>query len=585
MLRFSLYRCFRSVSTASRALPDAIKQKPPFQRKRNQEDQFGLIGGRLAPQNERYDKYKLDDDRFFKGNIVEKEINAPPTKPKLKQITLPSTMNVKKRKKLEKQQVDFSKYQQTYGVDKRKVPVIIECKRSAFNHYEGQRYPSNLPLVSEHWDKSKHKGDWFIIKRLQKFPAAISDAETRQWEAFAHLLDYGIIQNIKRKLHFSTPTKIQFATLEDFDIPMHLFIAGETGSGKTIAFGAPILSELIKDKEKGINSKVIILTVSSFLRTQTTKMLRDLVADLKNAPKICEGKKNTVFKSVDDFDVLVATPSRAFTLLNSLPKPLSISTVVMDEADMILDESFVDSMTEFISVVPIRNSSIDPKSSNGARVIFSSATCPNELQDLAEGIVDSSYLTYIKSNELHRLLPNIEQKFLRITHPERLERLKELVEKELQATNNGRILIFCKDTNRVQYVSEQLKAAGVECYVIAKGKTTIPNDLRVIVATDAGSRGLDLPLVNHVVNYDFPRHMVDYVHRIGRVGRCNSSKHKSFVTSFVRSNLQISMKCARLNRPLQTIETDVAGIIKASRESRKEKFNDEATEAEATDKE
>uniref|UniRef100_A0AC35FCF8 Uncharacterized protein n=1 Tax=Panagrolaimus sp. PS1159 TaxID=55785 RepID=A0AC35FCF8_9BILA len=122
MLRFSLYRCFRS---ASRALPDAIKQKPPFQRKINQQDQFGLIGGRLAPQNERYDKYKFDDDRFFKGNIVKKEINAPPTKPKLKQITLPSTMNVKKRKKLEKQQVDFSKYQQTYGVDKRKVPVII----------------------------------------------------------------------------------------------------------------------------------------------------------------------------------------------------------------------------------------------------------------------------------------------------------------------------------------------------------------------------------------------------------------------------------------------------------------------------
>uniref|UniRef100_A0AC35GUV6 ATP-dependent RNA helicase n=1 Tax=Panagrolaimus sp. PS1159 TaxID=55785 RepID=A0AC35GUV6_9BILA len=300
-------------------------------------------------------------------------------------------------------------------------------------------------------------GDWFIIKRLQKFPAAISNPQTRQWEAFAHLLDYGIIQNIKRKLHFSTPTKIQFATLEDFNIPMHLFIAGETGSGKTIAFGAPILSELIKGKEKGINSKVIILTVSSFLRTQTTKMLQDLVVDLKNAPKIYEGKKNTVFKSVDDFDVLVATPSRAFTLLNSFPKPLSISTVVMDEADMLLDESFVESMTEFISIVPIRNSAIDPKSSNGSRVIFSSATCPNELQDLAEGIVDSSSLTYIKSNELHRLLPNIEQKFLRITHPERFERLKELIEKELQATNNGRILIFCKDTNRVQYVYEQLK--------------------------------------------------------------------------------------------------------------------------------
>uniref|UniRef100_A0AC34FVD1 ATP-dependent RNA helicase n=1 Tax=Panagrolaimus sp. ES5 TaxID=591445 RepID=A0AC34FVD1_9BILA len=274
----------------------------------------------------------------------------------------------------------------------------------------------------------------------------------------------------------------------------------------------------MKDKEKGVNTKVIILTVSSFLRSQTTKMLQDLVADFKQPLIIREGKKTTVFKSADDFDVLVATPSRAFSLLNSLPKPLPISTVIMDEADMLLDESFVESMSEFISIVPIRNSTIDPKASNGARIIFSSATCPNELQDLAEGIVDSSFLTYIKSNTLHLLLPNIEQKFLRITHPERLEKLKEIVEKELQATTNGRILIFCKDTARVHYVFEQLKAAGVECYVIAKGKSVIPNDARVIIATDAGSRGLDLPLVNH--------------------------------------------RCARLNRPLRTIETDVAGMIK-----------------------
>lgn len=173
-------------------------------------------------------------------------------------------------------------------------------------------------------------------------------------------------------------------------------------------------------------------------------MLRDLVVDFINPPIIYEGKKTAELQSPDDFDVLVATPSRAFTLLNSLPKPLSISTVVMDEADMLLDESFVDSMSEFISIVPIRHSTIDPKSSTGARIIFSSATCPNELQDLAEGIVDSSALTYIKSHTLHRLLPNIEQKFLRITRPERLQKLKEIIEKELQATSNARILIFCK---------------------------------------------------------------------------------------------------------------------------------------------
>ena len=172
-------------------------------------------------------------------------------------------------------------------------------------------------------------------------------------------------------------------------------------------------------------------------------MLRDLVTDFKNPPIIYEGRKTSKLESLADFDVLVATPSRASTLLKALPQPVPVSTVVMDEADMILDESFVDGVTEFLSLVPIRHSVIDPKSSNGARVIFASATCPDELQDLVEGVVDASSLAYIKSYRLHRLLPNIEQKFLRITHPERMERLKEIVEKELQ-TNDGRVLVFCK---------------------------------------------------------------------------------------------------------------------------------------------
>uniref|UniRef100_A0AC34GKU4 Uncharacterized protein n=1 Tax=Panagrolaimus sp. ES5 TaxID=591445 RepID=A0AC34GKU4_9BILA len=113
MFRISICRCFRLTASA-RALPDTINQKqqlqrqPSFPRRKNQEDQFGLIGYKLAPQNERYDRYKLDD-RFIGGNVIKKEFQVPSTKPKLKQITLPSTMNTKKRKKLEKQQVDFAK--------------------------------------------------------------------------------------------------------------------------------------------------------------------------------------------------------------------------------------------------------------------------------------------------------------------------------------------------------------------------------------------------------------------------------------------------------------------------------------------
>ena len=83
---------------------------------------------------------------------------------------------------------------------------------------------------------------------------------------FAYLLDPGIILNIQRKLRFSHPTKIQFATMEDFQLSMHLFIAAETGSGKTIAFGAPVLSELLKQKEKGDNSKGKFIFYETFFK-------------------------------------------------------------------------------------------------------------------------------------------------------------------------------------------------------------------------------------------------------------------------------------------------------------------------------
>uniref|UniRef100_A0A7E4UZ48 ATP-dependent RNA helicase n=1 Tax=Panagrellus redivivus TaxID=6233 RepID=A0A7E4UZ48_PANRE len=575
MLRLT---AIRSISAScSRAADQSLIKQVTERRRRNPADQFGLIGKGFAPQTE-----KLVNSRWIEGfvdreKVVNKvHVHEKRIRSRSKEITQPATISNKKRVKMVEKKALMAEYQRKYGVDKRNAHVVIDCKRPEYNHYEGQRYPSpkEIPLVSEFWEKPKYSGDYFVLKRSSKLAPSVLQPEERDWNLFGNIIDYAILRNITDVLNLKTPTKIQDLFLQQYELPMHLFIAGETGSGKTIAYGAPMLSEVLKSKG---TKKAIVLVINSYLRTQTANFLNDIA---HGTPlNLVECKKNTAFESLDDFDVLIGTPARVAAVLKQFPIEKlanTVSTIVMDEADVIMDESFVESMTEFLAVMPVQHSVIEPESAVGPRVIFSSATCPNELQDLVEGIVSEKHLIYVKSKQLHRLLPNVEQKFVRITLPSRWDLFLDLVEEEIQNASSGQTLVFCKDTARVALVAAKLRAAGVECATITKGRSHVVGDVRFLISTDAGSRGLDLPDLAHVINYDFPRHLVDYVHRVGRVGRCNT-KHRprGRVTSFVRASHEIKMvheieRAIRLNSPLQGIETDVAGMLKARRTPNKD---------------
>ncbi|EPB76867.1 hypothetical protein ANCCEY_04079 [Ancylostoma ceylanicum] len=255
-------------------------------------------------------------------------------------------------------------------------------------------------------------------------------------------------------------------------------------------------------------------------------------------------------------------PDRLDPLIRDVIADLGLKTptyvqLILDEADMILDESFTDVLTEIFALIPIANSvtNTDTSSedkSNGARVIFCSASCPEELECLADGVVDRQFLRYIKSPKLHSLSHNVEMKFIRVREKDKITRLTELLSEDMKRGGLNQTIVFCKfndkptqDRATAVFVHQQLQSFEHD---VALWKSPLPhdNETRIFIATDVAAR-------------------------IGRVGRLSSS-FLGRVTSFVRTPSEVRLTnvielAARLGRPLSNIEADVSGQIRRAKEN------------------
>ncbi|VDM38545.1 unnamed protein product [Toxocara canis] len=486
-------------------------------------------------------------------------------------ISEPVKWLAKKFEKLKKEKAAREQYEVSYGPSTHS-KLLIDCARKQYNHYEGMRYPTtDIPLVSEFWAKNKYKDDWFVLRRSSKNPSF--DAEKiSSWVNCAHLLNPSVVDNIL-SLGFQRPTIIQARALSAFKSMEHLFIAAETGSGKTLAYAAPLVSEILKSASGGRCFKAVVLVLSNELRIQTKKVFDDLVR--RTNVRICSDRDKSTDSNKQEWDVFIGTAGMVRDVMCRLT-PSEVKYLIIDEADMLLDDSFVDVMSDLLARLRIRFSENDRKSSDvmgDVRVVFASATCPPELQELAEGIVPAPHIYYVQTNNLHALMSHVEQKFIRVRERDKVDKLQQILRIQL-AKPDVQTLVFCKDKRTVQFVSASLASRGIETFKIGDA----PNEgvehiarFRILVATDRASRGLDLPMLNEVVNYDFPRHMIDYIHRAGRVGRVGS-RFKCRVTSFVRCPWEVELvnaieTAARFNTPIEDVETNVAGMLKARRVS------------------
>ncbi len=317
-------------------------------------------------------------------------------------------------------------------------------------------------------------------------------------------------------LGFNTPSQIQEesipVTLEGFD----LIGQAQTGTGKTAAYGCPILSRL--NDTNGI--KALILAPTRELAVQVNDELKKLSKYEKaNVLPVYGGESiDRQIRALrkDSIDIVVGTPGRVLDLINR--KILKLNTVdflVLDEADEMLNMGFIDDIETIISNTPAER-----------QTLLFSATMPAPIAKLAKNYMkaDAKHVA-IKRSSL--TVSKIEQNYFMINNKHRLEALCRL----LDLDNPSSAIIFCRTKKGVDELVEELQGKGYvvegmhgdmsQVHRLTTLKKFKEGSLNLLIATDVAARGIDVDGITHVINYDLPQDVESYVHRIGRTGRAN----------------------------------------------------------------
>ncbi|VDL83372.1 unnamed protein product [Nippostrongylus brasiliensis] len=413
-------------------------------------------------------------ERLVRPNNEKVDFDAPPPSRKIKSLAVPLSLSKKQREQLEKQQ-------------SREAPpsphqCFIECSRPEFNLLE-PKSGVRSPLCSQYWVKNKYSDEWFIIKRRTKEPSSRFVVWDNAWDHYVPDRLHPSVREVLQELSVKVPTQIQSQCLQVFPSKYHLFIAAETGSGKTIAYGAPLITKILQQKRKGIKERAVVLAVTSSLKEQTFSVLSKLASRTDLTVSICGLGKDIP----SDWDVLVGTPGLVEKYMRQKEIGSEVMHLILDEADMILDESFTEVLTEVFALIPIANSVTNSQDS-GARVIFCSATCPEELECLADGVVERQFLRYIKSPNLHSLLPNVDLKFIRVREKDKISTLESLLSQDLKRGELNQTMVFCKDRDTAHFVYKELNSFGE---IVTEWNPSCTDDdekARIFVATDGAAR-------------------------------------------------------------------------------------------------
>jgi len=418
--------------------------------------------------------------------------------------------------------------------------------------------------------------------------------------SFANLgLSPTILQAISER-GYTTPTPIQTAAIPEILRGNDVLAAAQTGSGKTAAFALPLL-QLVQDSptERPRRPRTLILVPTRELAQQTAESIRTLAQTAPQPLKIAAlfGGVSINPQMMDlrgGVDIVVATPGRLLDLIEH--NALSIATVsslVLDEADRLLDMGFADEIGRILALLPKQRQNL-----------FFSATFPPAVHALAAKMLHQP--TRIAIPALEQNQPAIQQRAIQVDAGRRTQLLRHL----LRENTWGRVLVFVATKYAAEHIAEKLHRAGIKAAafhgefsqgardeVLADFKAS---KVQVLVATDVAARGIDIAQLPVVLNYDLPRSAVDYTHRIGRTGRAGKSGIAiSFISADTEAHFRLiekrhNLKCEREQitgfEPVVTAvsastesPTDTSnGGIKGKRKSKKDKLR-EAAARDSTD--
>ena len=339
---------------------------------------------------------------------------------------------------------------------------------------------------------------------------------------------------------FKTPTPIQNQSIPLSLLGKDILGTAQTGTGKTLAFTIPMLNNLIKNKQ----AMGLIICPTRELATQVMQTILKLNTreiGINNALLIGgESMQKQLKKLNKRARIIVGTPGRINDHLERKSLNLSrVNYLVLDETDRMLDMGFTPQIEKILKFIP----------KNHQTLLFS-ATLPDNILKISQ-----KYLTNperISVGSLSTPIKKIKQETLQITNDKKYhELINQLVER------NGSILVFVKTKHGADKIVKRLKYDGHKADAIHGNLRQSKRDRvingfrnghsRVLVATDVAARGLDIPIIKHVINYDLPPVPEDYIHRIGRTGR--AGKDGSALTFLTLSDRSMWNSISKLIDP------------------------------------
>ena len=384
-----------------------------------------------------------------------------------------------------------------------------------FKRYRNQSRPHNssshfrrIPARAKRIVKSFNPSDL-----IRNTPQKQQVSEYAVKHAFS---DFKISETLKSnisKRQYSSPTPIQDQVIPHVLANRDVIGIANTGTGKTAAFLIPLIEKVLKNR----NEKVLIVAPTRELAVQIRSEFFAFAQGFNIYSVLCIGG-TPLFRQKNDlrrqFNFVIGTPGRIKDLIGQNCLNLSIfHTVVLDETDRMVDIGFIHDIKQIISLLPHNRQSL-----------FFSATIDGKVREILQSFVQNPVTVSVKTGETAE---NIEQDVIKVDRHEKLDRLHDLlIQKDYE-----KVLIFGRTKWGVQKLSDELIKRGFKADAIHGNKRqnqrlrTLErfkrNEIRVLLATDVASRGLDIPDVSHVINYDMPGSYDDYIHRIGRTGRAN----------------------------------------------------------------
>ncbi|KAK7080640.1 hypothetical protein SK128_003346 [Halocaridina rubra] len=465
--------------------------------------------------------------------------------------------------------------------------VVISCKRKEFNHHVGQSYSKfkEIPLASKGWHHKKSVGDHFVINAFGKNPAfsSVSGVDEHSFDSLG--LRKEILTQIT-KVGFLKPTNIQLLAIPHVLDGKNALITAETGNGKTLTFVAPMLQQIAKYKTSfnllPFNSPLgLIIVPGRELAEQICSVAQSLGKEMEINVKLVTGgktKKLTLNPKVGQVHLLVGTLGVLSKLTTSGVYDMSfVKHIVLDEADSLLDDSFNEDLLHYLQRFPIQGvaseGTTQPLGMSGVQLTLVSATMPRSLQKILNPLIDVKTIQHISTPYLHCVMNHVPQQFFRMSYSTKAQKLLELASR---SKDKGiPMIIFCNHSRSSDWVSFYLNENGISCINLHGGMNAGLRKGRfmkfqrgeeiALSCTDLTSRGLDTVRAGHIINFEFPTFISDYIHRCGRIGRVGSSID-GLITSLVvhRKEIETLQKieyAARKSESFHNVNANITRIL------------------------